>query len=393
MSRSVIISFARTPFGKHGGMLKSFSAVELGTIALKEAIRRSGITAETIEQVIFGQVLSGGCGQIPARQVSINSGIPASVPVDQINKVCASSMRALTLADQIIRAGDAKIIATGGMESMSNAPFISADFRWGHKMFNAMFEDLMIKDGLWCPTYDVHMAVHGGTVAIKHGITREMQDKWAVMSQQKAQKATENGYILREITKVEIPNIGYIQRDEPIRPNTTYEALAKLKPLFTPDNTVTAGNAPGVNDGGAAIIVMDENRAKNENVIPEAAIISHAMVSEDPSNIATAPGKAILKLLQDVGMTVEDIDIFEINEAFAAVALLSAKIVNCSYEKLNVNGGAIAFGHPLGASGARIVMTLVSTLQRLNKKYGIAAICSGMGQGDAVLIENCKYQG
>lgn len=392
MTRTVIVSYARTPFGKFGGTLKGLKAVELGAVALKEAVVRSTINIDTIDMVIMGQVLAGGCGQIPARQASIQAGISPTVPVDSINKVCASSLRAVTMADQIIRAGDFKTIVAGGMESMSNAPFISYGMRWGHKMFNTEFVDLMVKDGLWCPAYDCHMAVHGGKVALENGITREMQDEWAVESQRRAQIAMERGYLTREIVEVQLPKGEIMSVDETPRAGTSLEKLRELKPLFSKENTVTAGNAPGVNDGASALVCMEEKTAEREGIVPEAVIIGHAMHSEDPQNIATAPGNAINKLLRKAGMTIDDIGLFEINEAFAAVTLLSCKIAGCDKDKVNVNGGAIAFGHPLGASGGRILMTLISELQRRNLQYGIAAICSGMGQGDAILIENCKYK-
>lgn len=297
MTRTVIINYARTPFGRFGGMLKEFKAVDLGAIAIKEAIRRSSVNIDSIDMVIMGQVLSGGCGQIPARQASIQAGISPRVPVDSINKVCASSLRAVTMADQIIRAGDSKTIVAGGMESMSNAPFISYGMRWGHKMFNTEFVDLMVKDGLWCPAYDCHMAVHGGKVAIENGITREMQDEWAVESQRRAQIAIEQGHLTREIVQVELPKGGIMAVDEAPRANTSLEKLKELKPLFSKDNTVTAGNAPGVNDGACALVLMDEEQAVKEGMIPEAVIIGHTMYSEDPQNIATAPGNAINRLL------------------------------------------------------------------------------------------------
>lgn len=391
MRRTVIIGSARTPFGKFGGSLKAYSAADLGSIALREAIKRSGVQADEIELAILGQVISAGCGQIPARQATLKAGIPVEIPVDQLNKVCASSLRAVTLADAIIRAGDADIVATGGMESMSNAPFASFDLRWGHKMFDVGFSDLMVKDGLWCPYHNVHMAVHGGTVALANGITRQMQDEWAVESQTRARTASERGALKRELIPIELPNGTVFDADESPRPNTTLEALIKLKPIFSEDNTVTAGNAPGVNDGASANIVMSEDMAKKRNIDPEAIVLGYAMCSEKPENIATAPGHAIQKLLKKCNMNKDDIDLFEINEAFAAVTLLSAKIVDIDLCKVNINGGAIAYGHPLGASGGRIIMTLIHELQQRNLKYGIAAICSGMGQGDAVLIENAKY--
>lgn len=391
MGRTVITGFARTPFGKLGGKLSGLDVVELGSIAIREAVLRTGISGGNIDLAIVGHVISAGCGQIPGRQAAIKAGIPASVPVDAINKVCASSMRAVTLADQIIRAGDANVIVAGGMESMSQAPYASYDIRWGHKMFDTQFIDLMVKDGLWCPTYNQHMAVHGGIVASKYGISREDQDKWALGSQAKAIHAIRNGYLKREIVGVELKNGELFENDEAPRENMSIDKLAKLPPIFSADNTVTAGNAPGCNDGASALVTMDEEYAVNNSFPIEAIIISHAMSSEDSRNIATAPGHAIQRLLQRTGLSIEDIDLLEINEAFAAVTLVSSKIIGCDLDRVNVNGGAIAFGHPLGASGARIIMTLISELQRSNKRYGIAAICSGMGQGDAVLIENAKY--
>ena len=391
MDKSVIVGFARTPFGKFGGKLKDYSAVQLGSTALSEAINRAGVKFDDAQLVIIGQVLQGGCGQIPGRQAAIKAGVPADVPVDLINKVCASSMRAVTLADQIIRSGDADFVFTGGMESMSNAPFYTSDIRWGHRMFDAKFKDLMVNDGLWCPYYNVHMAVHGGKLALENGISREMQDRWAVESQQRAEKAILNGYLDREIVSIIDGKHGIIAEDEAPRFGTTYETLKNLDGLFDKDNTVTVGNAPGVNDGAAAIIVMNAETALSRRIQPEAVILGHSMCAEDPANIATAPGNAINKLLRKQGLKAEDIDLFEINEAFAAVTLLSSKIVGCDLDRVNVNGGAIAYGHPLGASGARIIMTLICELQRRNLRYGIAAICSGMGQGDAILIENCRY--
>ncbi len=395
MKRSVITSYARTPFGKFGGALKSFTAVELGAHAIRGALERGGVDGGACTQldlVIMGQVISAACGQIPARQAAIKAGISQLIPVDQLNKVCASSMRAVTMSDQIIRSGDANRIVAGGMESMSNAPYAIKDMRWGHKMFESKVDDLMVKDGLWCPYYDCHMALHGGEVSKEYGITREEQDKWALRSQKLACDAIKNGKLVPEIKEVEIKNGIVVDKDEAPRFDTTLEKLHSLKPIFNDKNTVTAGNAPGVNDGAAAILIEDEEFAQKNNSIVEAVIIGHSMYSEDPRNIATAPGNAIVKLLKKTNLSVDDIDLFEINEAFAAVTLVSCKIIGCNPEKVNVNGGAIAFGHPLGASGARIIMTLARELKIQNKRYGIAAICSGMGQGDAILIENPDYR-
>ena len=391
MRRTVIVGSARTPFGKFGGSLREKSAAELGKIAIREAVERSHVNADDIDLAIIGQVITAGCGQIPGRQATIGAGLSEQVPVDQLNKVCASSLRAVTLADSIIRSGDADIVVTGGMESMSNAPYSIGNMRWGKRMFDSKADDLMVKDGLWCPHYDVHMAVHGGKIALANGISRQMQDEWAVESQRRAVKAVENGYLIREMVPVETKN-GIVDKDESPRKGVSLEDIEKLQPLFDAENTVTAGNAPGVNDGASANVLMEEAEAKKRGLESDAIILGYAMHSEDPANIATAPGNAIKKLLSKVGMASSDIDLYEINEAFAAVTLLSARIAGVDLAKVNVNGGAIAFGHPLGASGGRIIMTLVSELQRRNLKYGIAAICSGMGQGDAILIENAKFR-
>jgi acetyl-CoA C-acetyltransferase len=393
MSETVIVSAARTPIGKFGGTLKDFSAVELGSIAIKETVSRAGVRGEEIDLVIMGQVLQAGCGQIPSRQATIKAGLPIEVPSETLNKVCASSFRAVTLADQIIRAGDAEIVIAGGMESMSNAPYANRSLRWGQRMFNSEMVDLMVHDGLWCAVYDRHMAVHGGVVAKEYGISREEQDAWALRSQQLASKAIASGVLKEEIVPVVIQNKkGEIifDKDESPRPETTIETLTKLPALFAKDNTVTAGNAPGTNDAGSAMMLMSKERAEAMNVKPLATIVGHAMVAEEAAHIASAPGNAINKLLKKTKMTIDDIDLIEVNEAFAAVALVSGKIVGWNPEKVNVNGGAIAYGHPIGASGARVIMTLVYEMRRRGLKYGIAAICSGAAQGDAILVR-CDY--
>ncbi|QDR83465.1 acetyl-CoA C-acetyltransferase [Sporomusa termitida] len=393
MTETVIVSAARTPIGKFGGALKDFSAVDLGSIAIKETVSRAGVRGEEIDLVIMGQVLQAGCGQIPSRQATIKAGLPLAVPSETLNKVCASSFRAVTLADQIIRAGDAEIVIAGGMESMSNAPYASRSQRWGQRMFNSNMIDLMVHDGLWCAVYDRHMAVHGGVVAGEYGISREEQDEWALRSQQLASKAMASGVLKDEIVPVVIRNKkgeSIFDKDESPRPDTTIETLANLPALFTKDNTVTAGNAPGTNDAGSAMMLMSKARAEAMNVKPLATIVGHAMVAEEAAHIASAPGNAINKLLKKIKMSIADIDLIEVNEAFAAVALVSGKIVGWDPKKVNVNGGAIAYGHPIGASGARVIMTLVYEMRRRGLKYGIAAICSGAAQGDAILVR-CDY--
>ncbi|MCM0760912.1 acetyl-CoA C-acetyltransferase [Sporomusa sphaeroides DSM 2875] len=393
MQETVIVSAVRTPIGKFGGTLKDLSAADLGGIAIKEAVKRAGVSGEDVDLVIMGQVLQAGCGQIPSRQATFKAGLPKDVPSETLNKVCASSFRAVTLADQVIRAGDAGIVVAGGMESMSNAPYASPNHRWGQRMFHSTLIDLMVHDGLWCAIYDRHMAVHGGVVAKEYDISREEQDEWALRSQQLASQAIASGVLKEEIVPVVIRSKKgevVFDTDESPRPDTTLQALAKLPALFDKDNTVTAGNAPGTNDAGSAIVLMAREKAEAMNVKPLATIIGHAMVAEDAAYIASAPGNAINKLLKKVNMSIADIDLIEINEAFAAVALVSGKIIGCDPKKVNVNGGAIAFGHPIGSSGARVIMTLVYEMRRRGLKYGIAAICSGAAQGDAILVR-CDY--
>lgn len=393
MKETVIVSAARTPIGKYGGVLKNLKAVELGGIMIKEVVDRANIDGDDIDLVIMGHVLQAGSGQIPSRQATIGAGLPFNVTSETINKVCASSMRSITLGDQIIRSGDADVIVAGGMESMSNAPFASFDLRWGNKMFDTSMVDIMVKDGLWCPYYDRHMAVHGGICAKEFGVTREEQDQWALRSQLLAKEAMESGKLDEEIIPITVKTKKgdvIVSTDESVRPNTTIEALRKLKPLFTDDNTVTAGNAPGTNDGASAMILMSKEKAEEMDKKILATIVGHAEFADEPSRIASVPGLAINKLLAKVNLTIDDIDLFEVNEAFAAVVLVSQKVTGWDPEKVNVNGGAIAYGHPLGASGARIVMTLIYEMRRRGAKYGIAAICSAAAQGDAVLVR-CDY--
>jgi acetyl-CoA C-acetyltransferase len=390
---AVIVSAARTPVGKFGGTLKNFPAVELGALALKEAVKRSGLAPEKLDLAIMGQVLQAGCGQIPSRQATLRAGLPVSLPSETLNKVCASSFRAVSAADQMIRSGDVQEVAAGGMESMSNAPFASHDHRWGKRMFHSQFLDLMVYDGLWCAVYDCHMAVHGGVLAREFGISREEQDKWAVRSQERAVAAIREGRMKDEIVAVSIPGKKgtlVMADDESPRADVTLESLAALPPLFEKDNTVTAGNAPSTNDAGSAMVLMCSKAAQAAGIKPLATIVGSAMVTEDARRIASAPGNAINKLLQKTDLSIKDIDLIEINEAFAAVALVSSKIIGADLDRVNVNGGAVAYGHPIGASGARIIMTLMYQMRRQKAKYGIAAICSGAAQGDAILLR-CDY--
>lgn len=394
MSRSVILSGVRTPFAKFGGAFKDVSSIELGAAAIKAAVERSGVRNEDIDYVVFGQVLQAGVGQIPSRQASIKAELDWNIGSETINKVCASSFRAVTLADQMIRSGDKSVIVAGGMESMSNAPFASKNMRWGKRMFNTEFIDLMVNDGLWDAYYNQHMAVNGGYGAQKYEISREAQDNWAYRSQMRAKEAVESGKMADEIIPITIKNSKgqptVVDKDEAPRPDTTLEKLAQLQGLFVEGNTVTAGNAPATNDGASALVIASEDKAKELGVMPLATILDHEEVGVETRLIASAPGYAIQNLLKRNNLTVEDIDLFEINEAFAAVTLVTQKMNDIPSEKINVNGGAIAYGHPIGATGGRIIATLVHELRRRKGKYGIAAICSGAAQGDAILIR-CDY--
>ncbi|RNB61661.1 acetyl-CoA C-acetyltransferase [Brevibacillus gelatini] len=389
--KTVIAGAARTPFGKFGGSLKALSAVELGAIAIREAVERSGISGDQVDEVIMGMVVQAGAGQVPSRQAARKAGLPWNVASETINKVCASGMRAVTMGDQIIRAGDGEIIVAGGMESMSNAPYALPNARYGMRMGDATVRDLMMYDGLTCPFDQVPMAIHGSNVAEEYGITREAQDEWALRSQQRAAKAIEAGLFAEEIVPVSIPQKKgepvLVTKDEGPRPDTTLEGLAKLPPVYKKDGTITAGNAPGINDGAAAMVLMSDEKAKQLGIKPLATILGHAQVGAEAPYIATTPGLAINKLLEKTGVSLAEIDLFEVNEAFAAVTLTSGKIVGWDDEKVNVNGGAIALGHPIGASGARIIMHLAYELKRRGGGLGIAAICSGAAQGDAILIK------
>lgn len=391
MSRTVIVDGARTPFGKFGGALSSLSASELGGIAMKEALNRAGVKPEEIGEVIFGNVLQAGQGQIPSRQAARAAGIPWDVKTETINKVCASGLRSVTLADQIIRSGDEEVILAGGMESMSNTPYAVPKSRWGVRMGDTPMVDLMIHDGLSCSFTGVHMGNYGDSTATEFGLSRDLQDEWAVRSHRLALEAIEAGKLAEEIVAVEVPqrkgNPIIVEKDEAPRKETTKDVLAKLRPAFTKEGTITAGNAPGINDGAAALVLMSDERARKENKDVLATVIGHAEVAVEAGNFPQTPGLVINKLLNKTGKTVADIDLFEINEAFAAVALVSNQIAGLDPEKVNVNGGAVALGHPIGASGARVILTLAYELKRRGGGIGIAAICSGGGQGDAIMIE------
>ncbi|MRX71107.1 acetyl-CoA C-acetyltransferase [Bacillus lacus] len=391
MGRTVILSGVRTPFGKFGGALSTLTAAQLGGTAIKEALSRAGVSADSVDEVIMGSVLQGGQGQIPSRQAARFADIPWEVKTETINKVCASGLRSVTLGDQIIRAGDEEVIVAGGMESMSNAPYLLPKARWGLRMGDGAVKDLMVHDGLTCSFTNVHMGTYGNGTAKELDISREAQDEWALRSHQRAVKAVESGLFRDEITGVEVPQRKgdpiVVTEDEGPRKDTSLERLSKLSPVFNHDGTITAGNAPGINDGAAALVLMSEERAEKEGREPLAVILGHAAVSVEAKDFPKTPGLVINELLKKTGKSADEIDLFEINEAFAAVALASSQISGLDAEKVNVNGGAVALGHPIGASGARIIITLIHELKRQGGGIGIAAICSGGGQGDAIMIE------
>lgn len=390
--KTVILDGARTPFGKFGGALSSLSASDLGGIAIKEALKRSGVQPEQVDEVIIGTVLQAAQGQIPSRQAASKAGIPWSVKTETINKVCASGMRSVTLADQLIRLGEEEIIVAGGMESMSNAPYYLMKGRWGLRMGDTQMVDGMIYDGLSCSFHPerVHMGTYGNSTANEFNLSREEQDAWALRSHQLASEAMDSGKFAEEIVPVEVQNRKetiVVQEDEAPRRNTSMEALSKLRPAFDKDGTITAGNAPGVNDGACVLVLTNERKAQEEGLTPLAYVLGHAEVAVEPENFPQTPGLVINEILKKTNKSIEEIDLIEINEAFAAVTLASNQIAGLDPNKVNVNGGAIALGHPIGASGARIILTLCYELKRRGGGIGIAAICSGGGQGDTIMVE------
>lgn len=390
MPSSVILGTARTPVGKMGGALSSVDATDLGGTAIEAALERSAVGAEQVQQVIFGQVLQAGQGQIPSRQAQIKGGIPKEVPSETINKVCASGMRTLGLADQAIRAGDLEIAVTGGMESMSQAPWLLPNARFGFRMGDVKALDAMTHDGLTNAFTGKQMINEASEVSNELEITRVDMDRFAERSQHLAGEAIDAGRVAEEIVPVTVKSRKgetTVEVDEGPRPETTLETLAKLKAVGGEGATHTAGNAPGVNDGAGAIVVASEEWAEKEGKTPLAKVLSYGTVADDFAYLARTPGNAALQALEKIGKSPEDVDLWEINEAFASVAIGSMRILGISEENVNVNGGAIAFGHPIGASGSRIVGALVHELRRRGGGLGVAAICSGGGQGDAIVIE------
>ena len=390
MSKTVILGTARTPFGKMGGGLSSLDATDLGGKAITSALERSEVQPEQVEAVIYGQVLQAGQGQIPSRQAQIKAGIPREVPSETINKVCASGMRSIGIADQAIRAGDVDIAVTGGMESMSQAPYLLPGARFGFRMGDVKAIDAMTHDGLTNPFTGKQMINEASEVSNELEITRPDMDRFAARSHQLAAKATDEGTMAEEIVTVTVKRKKdevEVAADEGIRPDTTIEVLAKLPAVGGDDATHTAGNAPGVNDGAGAVIVASDEWAKREGKTPIAHVLAYGTSADDFPYLARTPAKAATQALDKIGKSPEDIDLWEINEAFASVAINSMRMLGIDEDKVNVNGGAIALGHPIGASGARIVGALVHELRRRGGGLGCAAICSGGGQGDAILVE------
>jgi len=386
----VIVAGARTPFGKFGGAFKDVAAVTLGAHAIRSALERSRVAPDQVDYVIMGQVLQAGAGQITARQAAIEAGIPQEVPAITINKVCLSGLNAIALADQLIRAGEVEVVVAGGMESMSEAPYLVPKARFGARMGNTEMIDSMVHDGLWSTFLKEHMGASSDDVNRELEIGREEQDAWAARSHERAQRAWESGSMKDEVAAVSVPqrrgDAVRVERDEGVRVETTAQSLARLAPAFRSDGTITAGNASQISDGAAAVVVMSKARADKLGVEPLAEIVAHGMSADRYAWLHTVPALALSNALKKAGLAPADLDLVEINEAFAAVALNAARMLELDEEKVNVNGGAVALGHPIGASGARLVLTVAYELRRRGQHIGAAALCGGGGQGDALII-------
>ena len=395
MREVVIVSAVRTAIGSFGGSLKDVPSSELGAIVIKEAVNRAGIKPELVEEVVMGNVIQAAQGQNVARQAAVKAGLPVEVPAMTINKVCGSGLRCVALAAQMIKAGDCDVVVAGGMENMSAAPYAVPGARWGQRMGDGKIVDTMIKDALWDAFNNYHMGVTAENIAKEWGLTREMQDEFSLNSQLKAEKAIKEGRFVDEIVPVIIPQRKgepkVFAQDEFPRFGSTIEKMAKLKPAFIKDGTVTAANASGINDGAAAFVVMSAEKAAQLGLKPMAKILSYGSKGLDPSIMGYGPFHATKKALEGAGLTVEDMDLIEANEAFAAQSLAVAKDLNFDMNKVNVNGGAIALGHPVGASGARILVTLLHEMQKRDAKKGLATLCIGGGMGTALVVEREKY--
>jgi acetyl-CoA C-acetyltransferase len=390
MARSVIVAGARTPIGRFQGGLAHRSAVELGAVAIEAALERAAVDPGEVGYTIMGHVIQAGAGQITSRQAAIGAGIPKEVPALTVNKVCLSGTSAIAIADQMIRGGDLEIAVAGGMESMTNAPFVLPKAREGSRLGNTEMVDSMIHDGLWCAFDDRHMGAGTDEISRELAITREEQDAWAVRSHHRAEAAWRSGRFGEEVVEVSVPQRSgepvSVVRDEGIRPDTSIEALAKLPPAFTDDGTVTAGNASQISDGGAAVVVMSPPRAEGLGLRPLAEIVAYGMSADRFPSLQTVPALAMQDALKKAGMSASDLGLYEINEAFAAVPIHSARMLDVTDEIVNVNGGAVALGHPIGASGARLVLTLALEMRRRDVEFGGVAICGGGGQGDALIL-------
>ncbi|MBX7301191.1 acetyl-CoA C-acetyltransferase [Clostridium chauvoei] len=391
MREVVIASAVRTPIGSFGGALKNVSVADLGVLVIKEAITRAGVKGEQIEEVVMGNVIQAGLGQNVTRQAAVKAGLPIEIPAMTINKVCGSGLRTVALAAQMIKAGDADIVVAGGIENMSQAPYLLRTARWGQRMGDGKMVDSMINDALWDAFNNYHMGVTAENIAKQWNITREEQDEFALQSQLKAEKAIKEGKFKDEIVPVLIPQRKgepkVFDTDEFPRFGSTIEGMKKLKPAFIKDGTVTAGNASGINDGAAAFVVMSAEKAKELGIKPLAKIISYGHKGVDPSIMGYGPFQATKKALEVSGLKIEDIDLIEANEAFAAQSIAVARDLNFDISKVNVNGGAIALGHPVGASGARILVTLLHEMQKRDAKKGLATLCIGGGMGTAMIVE------
>jgi acetyl-CoA C-acetyltransferase len=395
MEKVYIVSACRTAIGSFGGSLKDISAAKLGEIVLKHAISRAGITVNEVDEVIMGNVLGAGQGQNIARQSAIGAGLSVTVPSYVINKVCGSGLKSVSLAAQSIMLGETDCVLAGGTENMSQTPYLLKQYRWGAKMGDGVVEDYMIKDGLWDIFNNCHMGITAENVAEHYGITRELQDEFSVSSQNKAAAAQKEGRFKDEIVPVEIPQKKQepkiFFKDEYIKEDTTLEKLLTLRPAFKKDGTVTAGNASGINDGAAALLMVSETYLKNNGLTPMARIVSSGSVGVDPAVMGTGPIPSSKKALEKAGISIENLGLVESNEAFAAQSIAVVKELGLDSEFVNVNGGAIALGHPIGASGARILVTLLYEMKRRNEKYGLATLCIGGGMGEAIIIERDSF--
>jgi acetyl-CoA C-acetyltransferase len=387
----VILSGCRTPIGTFGGAFKDVGAVALGTIAVREAVARAGVRPDQVDEVILGCILQAGLGMNPARQVAIGAGLPQSVPAHTVNKVCGSGLKAVMLAAQAVKCGDAEIVVAGGAENMSRAPFLLPGARWGERLGHGQVWDHMIHEGLTDAFHDIHMGITAENVALRYSIGRAEQDEFAALSQSRAEAAIKEGRFKAEIVPVPVAGkkgeTKSVDTDEHPRAGTTAESLGKLKPAFKKDGTVTAGNASGLNDGAAALVITSSARAQSLGRAPVARIVAYAAAAVDPKVMGIGPVPAVRKALEKANLSLDAIELFELNEAFAAQSLAVQRELKIDTERINVNGGAIALGHPIGASGARVLVTLIHALQARNQRYGVAALCIGGGQGVAMVVE------